>query len=79
MHRIFRNDRFLLQMAIGLMPHAKLMKAIELFGTRVAPIVRKEIAATMPLIAPQLPGTDRRSARNLDPTRRVLAQAWALA
>jgi probable LLM family oxidoreductase len=48
MHRIFRNDRFLLQMAIGLMPHDKLMKAIELFGTRVAPLVRKEIAATMP-------------------------------
>jgi probable LLM family oxidoreductase len=43
MHRIFRNDRFLLQMAIGLMPHDKLMKAIELFGTRVAPLVRKEI------------------------------------
>lgn len=42
--KLFRNDRFLIQMAIGLMPHAKLMKAIELFGTRVAPIVRREIA-----------------------------------
>ncbi len=48
MHRIFGNDRFLLQMAIGLMPHDKLMKAIELFGTRVAPLVRKETAATAP-------------------------------
>ncbi|MBA3447530.1 MAG: LLM class flavin-dependent oxidoreductase [Pseudaminobacter sp.] len=44
-HRIFNNDRFLLQMAIGIMPHAKLMKAIELFGTKVAPIVRKETAS----------------------------------
>jgi probable LLM family oxidoreductase len=44
MHKIFRNDRFLLQMAIGLMPHDKLMKAIELFGTKVAPLVRKETA-----------------------------------
>jgi hypothetical protein len=44
MHKIFRNDRFLLQMAIGLVPHDRLMKAIELFGTRVAPLVRKEIA-----------------------------------
>jgi alkanesulfonate monooxygenase SsuD/methylene tetrahydromethanopterin reductase-like flavin-dependent oxidoreductase (luciferase family) len=44
-HRIFRNDRFLLQMAIGTMPHAKLMKAIELYGTKVAPLVRKETAA----------------------------------
>jgi probable LLM family oxidoreductase len=43
-HKIFGNDRFLLQMAIGIMPHAKLMKAIELYGTKVAPIVRKETA-----------------------------------
>ncbi|WP_027161099.1 LLM class flavin-dependent oxidoreductase [Mesorhizobium sp. WSM1293] len=43
-HKIFGNDRFLLQMAIGTMPHAKIMKAIELYGTRVAPIVRKETA-----------------------------------
>jgi alkanesulfonate monooxygenase SsuD/methylene tetrahydromethanopterin reductase-like flavin-dependent oxidoreductase (luciferase family) len=41
-HRLFRNTRFLLQMAIGEMPHARIMKAIELYGTRVAPIVRKE-------------------------------------
>ena len=44
-HKIFGNDRFLLQMAIGTMPHAKIMKAIELFGTKVAPIVRRETAA----------------------------------
>lgn len=44
-HKLFRNDRFLMQMAIGALPHAKLMKAIELFGTRVAPIVRKATAA----------------------------------
>jgi alkanesulfonate monooxygenase SsuD/methylene tetrahydromethanopterin reductase-like flavin-dependent oxidoreductase (luciferase family) len=43
-HKIFGNDRFLLQMAIGTMPHAKIMKAIELYGTKVAPIVRKETA-----------------------------------
>jgi probable LLM family oxidoreductase len=43
-HRLFRNDRFLLQMAIGEMPHDKIMKGIELYGTRVAPIVRRETA-----------------------------------
>lgn len=43
-HKIFNNDRFLLQMAIGTMPHARIMKAIELYGTKVAPIVRKETA-----------------------------------
>jgi probable LLM family oxidoreductase len=42
-HKIFRNDRFLLQMAIGLMPHDKIMKALELYGTKVAPMVRKEL------------------------------------
>jgi probable LLM family oxidoreductase len=41
-HRLFRNSRFLLQMAIGEMPHAKIMNAIELYGTKVAPIVRRE-------------------------------------
>jgi probable LLM family oxidoreductase len=44
MHRIFGNDRFMIQMAIGTLPHAKLMKAIELFGTKVAPAVRKALA-----------------------------------
>jgi alkanesulfonate monooxygenase SsuD/methylene tetrahydromethanopterin reductase-like flavin-dependent oxidoreductase (luciferase family) len=43
-HAIFRHQRFLLQISIGPMPHAKVMRAIELFGTRVAPIVRAEVA-----------------------------------
>ncbi|WP_284947035.1 LLM class flavin-dependent oxidoreductase [Acidisoma cladoniae] len=43
-HAIFRHQRFLLQISIGPMPHAKIMRAIELFGTRVAPIVRAEVA-----------------------------------
>ncbi|WP_027488742.1 LLM class flavin-dependent oxidoreductase [Allorhizobium undicola] len=42
-HRIFRNDRFLLQMAIGPMPHKDIMKAIEIYGTKVAPLVRKAL------------------------------------
>jgi alkanesulfonate monooxygenase SsuD/methylene tetrahydromethanopterin reductase-like flavin-dependent oxidoreductase (luciferase family) len=42
---IFRNDRFLLQMAIGLMPHDKIMAAIERYGTKVAPLVRQAVAA----------------------------------
>ncbi|MEI9405261.1 LLM class flavin-dependent oxidoreductase [Mesorhizobium argentiipisi] len=52
-HKIFGNDRFLLQMAIGTMPHAKIMKAIELYGTKVAPIVRSKTAeAASPAPAP---------------------------
>ncbi len=42
-HEIFGFDRFLLQMAIGVIPHDRMMKAIELYGTRVAPAVRKAL------------------------------------
>jgi probable LLM family oxidoreductase len=42
-HRVFGMDRFLLQMAIGPMPHDQIMRGIELYGTKVAPIVRKEL------------------------------------
>jgi alkanesulfonate monooxygenase SsuD/methylene tetrahydromethanopterin reductase-like flavin-dependent oxidoreductase (luciferase family) len=43
-HEIFGHDRFLAQMSVGTMPHAKIMRSIELFGTEVAPAVRKELA-----------------------------------
>jgi probable LLM family oxidoreductase len=39
-------SRFTFQMNAGSLPHAKLMKAIELLGTRVVPALRKEVAAT---------------------------------
>ncbi len=42
-YEIFGFDRFVIQMAIGVMEHSKLMKAIELFGTKVAPQVRKAV------------------------------------
>jgi alkanesulfonate monooxygenase SsuD/methylene tetrahydromethanopterin reductase-like flavin-dependent oxidoreductase (luciferase family) len=42
-HEIFQFDRFLIQMAIGVMDHVKLMRAIEILGTRVAPEVRKAL------------------------------------
>jgi len=41
--RLFGNQRFLLQMSVGTMPHEKVLHAIELFGTKVAPIVRREV------------------------------------
>ena len=43
-HRIFKHQRVLLQLGVGTMPHALVMKAIELLGTKVAPVVRAEIA-----------------------------------
>jgi probable LLM family oxidoreductase len=44
-HRLFDHDRFLVQFSVGTMPHDRIMRSIELFGTEVAPLVRKELAA----------------------------------
>jgi alkanesulfonate monooxygenase SsuD/methylene tetrahydromethanopterin reductase-like flavin-dependent oxidoreductase (luciferase family) len=44
-HEIFRHDRFLVQFSVGRLPHKTVMRSIELFGTEVAPLVRKELAA----------------------------------
>ena len=43
-HELFAHERFLLQLGVGTLPHDKVMRAIELFGTEVAPVVRREIA-----------------------------------
>ena len=53
-HEIFGHQRFLLQLSVGTIPHDRLMKAIELFGTVVAPAVRDELSrrtATAPVAA----------------------------
>lgn len=44
-HELFGNTRFLLQMSVGTIPHDKVMRSIELFGTVVAPAVRREVDA----------------------------------
>lgn len=43
-HEIFNHQRFLLYMGNNAIEHKKMMRAIELFGTVVAPAVRKEVA-----------------------------------
>ena len=43
-HELFGNARSLAQISVGPMPHAQVMRAIELFGTKVAPAVRAEVA-----------------------------------
>lgn len=40
-HEIFNHDRFLIQMSVGTVPHASMMRSIELFADVVAPAVRK--------------------------------------
>jgi probable LLM family oxidoreductase len=44
-HELFGHDRFLLQMTVGSIPHAAVMRSIELLGTEVAPAVRKATLA----------------------------------
>ena len=43
-HELFGHERFLAQMSVGPMPHAKVMRSIELLGTQVAPVIRRETA-----------------------------------
>lgn len=43
-HSLFKHQRLLLQLSVGTVPHDKMMHAIELLGTKVAPMVREEIA-----------------------------------
>ena len=42
-HEIFGHDRFLMQMSVGTLPHAAIMRSIELFATEVAPAVRQRL------------------------------------
>ena len=43
-HEMFGNTRYLAQLMTGpSMPHTKTLHAIELFGTKIAPAVRKAL------------------------------------
>jgi probable LLM family oxidoreductase len=42
---LFRHDRATIQMGFGNVPQKEMLKSIELLGTEVAPVVRKEIAS----------------------------------
>lgn len=41
-YELFGHHRCLLQLTVGTLPHKKVLRAIELFGTEVAPVIRKE-------------------------------------
>ncbi len=45
-HELFGHQRFMAQMSVGTMPHEQVMRSIELMGTEVAPVVRKELAGS---------------------------------
>jgi alkanesulfonate monooxygenase SsuD/methylene tetrahydromethanopterin reductase-like flavin-dependent oxidoreductase (luciferase family) len=43
-HEVFSHQRTLIQFSVGTLAHAAIMRAIELYGTEVAPVVREEVA-----------------------------------
>jgi alkanesulfonate monooxygenase SsuD/methylene tetrahydromethanopterin reductase-like flavin-dependent oxidoreductase (luciferase family) len=43
-HELFKHNRFMVQLDIGGMPYTKVARAIELLATKVAPVVRRELA-----------------------------------
>ncbi|HEX6588888.1 MAG TPA: LLM class flavin-dependent oxidoreductase [Longimicrobiales bacterium] len=44
-HELFGHDRFMIQLTVGPMPHAAVMRAIELLATEVAPAVRSKLGS----------------------------------
>ena len=44
-HELFGMTRFTIQMSVGSMPHREMLRAIELYGTVVAPAVRKAVGS----------------------------------
>jgi len=53
-------SRLTFQMSVAALPHAKMLRAIELLGTQVAPMIRKALASSQPQFA--LPRTALRAA-----------------
>jgi probable LLM family oxidoreductase len=43
-HELFAHDRYIAQMSVGAVSHRDVLRSMELYGTRVAPIVREELA-----------------------------------
>ena len=60
-HALFQHERFLLQLTVGPTPHDKVMRAIELLGTEVAPAVRKALGVTVATSASSGAGTSSES------------------
>lgn len=47
-YELFKNTRYLLHISVGTMPHNKVMRAIELYGMQVAPIVKQGLPKSKP-------------------------------
>ena len=45
-YELFHHQRMLIQMTVGTIPHDKVLRSIELLGTEIAPIVRRETSTS---------------------------------
>lgn len=63
-HEIFGHDRHLIQLTIGPMPHDRVLRAIEILGNDVAPVVREEVARRR--AAAESPSTESVSSADSD-------------
>ena len=52
-HELFRPERYLAHLSIGAVEHRDVMRAIELFGTQVAPLVRAALLARASRLKPR--------------------------
>jgi alkanesulfonate monooxygenase SsuD/methylene tetrahydromethanopterin reductase-like flavin-dependent oxidoreductase (luciferase family) len=43
-HELFAHDRYIAQMSVGAVAHRDVLRSMELFGTKVVPLVREELA-----------------------------------
>jgi probable LLM family oxidoreductase len=43
-HALFKHTRYIAQMSVGAVAHRDVLRSMELFGTKVAPVVRAEVA-----------------------------------
>ncbi|MCK0196293.1 LLM class flavin-dependent oxidoreductase [Ancylobacter sp. 6x-1] len=50
-HGYFHHDRFMMQSSLGPAPHREVLRSIELFGMRVAPVIRRELGVGRPDVA----------------------------
>src|SRR3984957_12234626 len=48
-YELFGHDRYLAHISLGAVEHRDVMRAIELFGTEVVPVVRAEVARRQPV------------------------------
>jgi probable LLM family oxidoreductase len=54
-HSLFANDRYIAQMSVGAVRHEDVLRSMELFGTKVAPLVREGLPRVTPAVTESPP------------------------